>query len=231
MNCHVGVTHALTPRNHHTRMTEIQAFRPDSARRAIFEWRGLASGVVFLPVVIAAGFSRPWIVDGSEFDVAAKLLAWLALGSGIVIRLWATLYIGGRKSTELVRSGPYALCRHPLYVASFLIAASLAGFLQSASILAAALALAAIYATTVIPSEERHVLGRFGNAYRAYARATPRFIPRVQSFQRPGVISVKIASVLRELARSLALIVLGALIDGTHTVRHQHWWPAPFHLP
>ena len=42
---------------------------------------------------------------------------------GIVGRLWSTLYIGGRKSAEVVTGGPYSMTRNPLYVFSTLAAA------------------------------------------------------------------------------------------------------------
>jgi protein-S-isoprenylcysteine O-methyltransferase Ste14 len=46
------------------------------------------------------------------------------LWPGATLRLWSTLYIGGRKRVVLVSDGPYSLCRNPLYVGTFLIALS-----------------------------------------------------------------------------------------------------------
>jgi protein-S-isoprenylcysteine O-methyltransferase Ste14 len=34
-------------------------------------------------------------------------------------RLWCSLYISGYKNSQLITSGPYSLCRNPLYFFSF----------------------------------------------------------------------------------------------------------------
>lgn len=199
--------------------------------RGVFCWRGAVSALVLLPVCAAAAFSRPWVREGAWADVLADFMAWLLLAAGIFLRLWATLYIGGRKSIELVTEGPYALCRHPLYVASFLILVSLAVFLLSASVLMAACLLALVYALVVVPSEERHAQKCFGDAYCTYSAATPRFVPRKLRIARPGKLEIKVGAFLREYARTFGLIALGAAIDLLAYCRTQPWWPAPFQLP
>jgi protein-S-isoprenylcysteine O-methyltransferase Ste14 len=144
----------------------------------LFLWRGWISAVVFLPIVSMAAFSRPRIAEGTWPDGIMDLVGWIILAGGIFVQLWATLYVGGRKSQTLVTSGPYALCRRPLYVASFLIIVALGVFMLSLSVVAAALVLACIYAIFVVPSEERHALACCGESYRAYAACTPRMAGR-----------------------------------------------------
>lgn len=199
--------------------------------RGVFRLRGGVSALVLLPVCTVAVFSSPWVGEGAWYDVLGDFVAWIVLGAGIFLRLWATLYIGGRKSLELVTTGPYALCRHPLYVASFLILVSLAVFLLSASVVAAAGLLATVYAFVVVPSEERHALDCFGAEYREYMAATPRFLPRTLRISPPGVIEIKVGAFLRESARTFGLIALGAAIDLLAYCRTQPWWPTPFGLP
>jgi len=197
----------------------------------LFLWRGWISAAVFLPVVALAAFSRPLIAEGTWPDGIVDLVGWIVLAAGIFIRLWATLYLGGRKSKTLVTCGPFALCRHPLYVASFLVIVALGVFMLSLSVLAAALVLGVIYAVAVVPSEERHALACFGESYRAYADSTPRFLPRWRGIERPGTIEIKVAEFLREYGRAFGLITLGAVIDFAAYCRVQPWWPTPFHLP
>jgi protein-S-isoprenylcysteine O-methyltransferase Ste14 len=204
---------------------------PGMPRERLFRWRGTISAWVLLPVSLAVAFSRPCVAEGTWPSVAVSLVAWLLLGGGVFIRLWATLYIGGRKSTTLVTTGPYAVCRHPLYWASFLIALSLAAFMVSPSILAAVIALGFAYALAVIPSEERHAIACFGDAYRAYMHKTPGLLPHWRAIERPGKIEIKVAEFLRECARDLGLIALGA---GTSLLAHCRAlpaWPAWFHIP
>lgn len=202
----------------------------DSHHR-VFLWRGRISMLLILPACIVAVFSRPWFGEGTWFDVVGDFVGWLLLGAGIFLRHWATLYIGGRKSIALVTTGPYALCRHPLYVASLLILVSLAVFLLSVTLLATALVAAVVYAWGIVPSEEQHARTCFGDDYRAYARSTPRFLPKRFRVMRPGSIEIKVGAFLRECARTYGLIVLGAAVDLLAYGRTQPWWPSPFHAP
>ncbi|TIL80128.1 MAG: isoprenylcysteine carboxylmethyltransferase family protein, partial [Mesorhizobium sp.] len=52
-----------------------------------------------------------------------EMLGVLLIFLGVVGRLWSTLYIGGRKSSEVVTGGPYSITRNPLYVFSTVAAA------------------------------------------------------------------------------------------------------------
>ncbi|MGU9537294.1 methyltransferase family protein, partial [Proteus mirabilis] len=45
-------------------------------------------------------------------------LGMVAIMVCVLGRAWCALYIGGRKKQEIVTSGPYSLCRNPLYVFS-----------------------------------------------------------------------------------------------------------------
>ena len=197
----------------------------------VFEWRGYISAAVLLPVIILSALSAPWAPQGGWPDVVLDFLAWLMLAAGVFVRLWATLYIGGHKSTELVSGGPYALCRHPLYVASLLIILALTLFLQSITLLAGAVLIALVYAIVIIPSEEQHVRDCFGTAYHDYCRHTPRFFPRWRSFERPGLQEVKVAAFLREFGRTFGFIALGAGADFLAFCRTQPWWPILLRLP
>ncbi len=197
----------------------------------VFAWRGWMGAVIVLPAVVAACLSPPLVRSGTIADAGLDILAWCILSGGIFVRLWATLYIGGRKSLSIVTGGPYALVRHPLYVGSFLIILSLAVFLKSLTVLAAVALIALVYACFVVPSEERHASKCFGAAYRTYAHATPRFLPRSVRLGRPGMIEVKAAAFLQEFARDFGCIMIAAAAQLCAHLRLQPWWPTPFCLP
>lgn len=199
--------------------------------RGVFRWRGVVSALVLVPVFTSAAFSPCCAGEGAWHDLLGEFVAWIVLAAGIFLRLGATLYIGGRKSVELVTTGLYALCRHPLYVALLLILVSLAIFLFSASVLAAAFRLAIVHAFVVVPSEERIALDCFGAEYRDYMAATPRFLPRPLRIAPPGLIEIKVGAFLRDCARALGLVALGAAMDLLAYCRTQRWWPTIFELP
>lgn len=196
-----------------------------------FRFRGWISGAVIMPAVALACLSKPLIAEGDFGDVGFDFIAWLILGGGVFMRLWATLYIGGHKSMSLVTDGPYAICRHPLYVGSFLIALSLAVFLMSPVVLVGTLVISLFHALMIVPSEERHAAECFGDAYHEYCAVTPRFWPRRFTPGRPGKIEVKVGEFLREFARAYGFIVLGAAAELLAYCRQLPWWPHPFSLP
>ncbi|MGD8454370.1 MAG: isoprenylcysteine carboxylmethyltransferase family protein [Phycisphaerae bacterium] len=197
----------------------------------LFAWRGWLSAALIFPAIVVACLSKPLVGEGDLGDIGFDFVAWLLLGAGVFVRLWATLYIGGHKSMTLVTQGPYAIWRHPLYVGSFLILLSLAVFLASPVVLAAALFIAGFYAVAIIPSEERHAVSCFGDAYRQYCAVTPRFWPRRVALGRPGTVEIKMGEFLREFARVYGIIVLGAAMELLAFCRSLPWWPTPLNIP
>jgi protein-S-isoprenylcysteine O-methyltransferase Ste14 len=135
-------------------------------------------------------------------------------GAGLVLllvaaggRAWAALYIAGRKDRELVTQGPYSLVRNPLYFFSFL------GFvgvgLAFESLLLGVL-MGGIFAVGHWPEvrrEEERLAGLFGEAYEAYRRRVPAFLPRIRIPSTPQSLAVNVRLFSRSL-REAALIPL-----------------------
>jgi protein-S-isoprenylcysteine O-methyltransferase Ste14 len=188
------------------------------------------SAAILLPALAAACLSTPIWKEGTMADTGMDSAGWCLLAVGLFLRLWATLYIGGKKNMSFVTDGPYAMCRHPLYLGSFFIVLSLALFLQSVIMLAAAAAVAVLHVAIIIPSEERHLLQSFGEAYRTYAQQTPRLVPRLGKLRRPGMIEIKVAELLREAGRAFGCLMIGAGTELVAECRSQPWWPVLFHL-
>ena len=196
----------------------------------LFRFRGWISALILLPAIAAACLSRPRWNEGTFADSAVDALGWCLLATGVFLRMWATLYIGGKKSLSFVTEGPYAMCRHPLYLGSFFIVVSLAVFLQSLVLLAAVVLVVVLHAILVLPSEERYLVATFGDAYRAYAQQTPSMLPRLRNLRRPGTIEIKVAELLREAGRALGCGVIGAASEVVIQCRAQPWWPV-LHFP
>ena len=135
--------------------------------------------------------------------------------AGATVRTWAGLYIGGRKNQDVVRDGPYALARNPLYLGNLLAATGIV--LLSGSLVVAALALPAIFLVFLftIRSEEAKLSGKFGPAFTSYRASVPMFIPRPSAIRRfleddsPKIISHR--NVARELRRGAIVVGLGLL--------------------
>lgn len=118
------------------------------------------------------------------FGIGAILVAILG-------RTWCTLYIGGRKSAEIIRGGPYSVTRNPLYVFSTLGAAGI-GAMTGSIVVAALLAVLCYLAFySVILVEEAYLEETFGEPYRKYMRDVPRFFPNPALFKESDTLSVR----------------------------------------
>ena len=85
-----------------------------------------------------------------------------------------------RAEHQLVRSGPFATMRHPIYFAMLLLLIALGLGLGHVWGLIAAIPLFVIGTVIRIREEERLLRKQFGSAYDDYASRTPAFIPRLR---------------------------------------------------
>jgi hypothetical protein len=89
-----------------------------------------------------------------------------------------------------------------------LVGVALALSLKSVAVLAGVAFAAAAYSMYLVPSEERKLEQRFGDAYRRYRDRTPRFLPRWRQFHTNPVIRVRVQGLAREMGRSAWLPLL-----------------------
>ena len=117
---------------------------------------------------------------------AVNILGVALTASGILFAVWARVYIGENWSGivtvkvghELVRTGPYAWVRHPIY--SGLLLATLGTALVRGEV-PGLIALGILWSGFWIKSrvEEEFMLKTFGPAYAEYSQATGALIPRL----------------------------------------------------
>ncbi|MBB5700424.1 protein-S-isoprenylcysteine O-methyltransferase Ste14 [Ochrobactrum daejeonense] len=151
--------------------------------------RRLAIGAVIALLVVALLFVRSaWPEQTHEYIEAIGLSFIVA---AILGRLWCTLYIGGRKSAEIVRSGPYSVTRNPLYVFSTVGAMGIGAQTGSLIITLGFGVLCYLAFSIVIGTEEKFLEQNFGEPYRAYCRDVPRFFPKLSLYRDDETVIVK----------------------------------------
>ena len=118
---------------------------------------------------------------------AEPALAWLGLvltAAGCAIAIWARVLLGGNWSAtvtvkqdhSLVRRGPYAVVRHPIYSGGLLgLLGTALALGELRGFLGLALAFAGWWNKSRI--EERFMTEQFGNAYIEYEREVKALIP------------------------------------------------------
>jgi protein-S-isoprenylcysteine O-methyltransferase Ste14 len=119
----------------------------------------------------------------SEFHEFVEALGVSLIGVAIIGRLWCTLYIGGRKSAEIVADGPYSIVRNPLYVFSAIGAAG-AGAQTGSVVVALVFGIATALAFIVVARrEETFLREKFGAAFDVYRARVPRMLPKFSLYR------------------------------------------------
>jgi protein-S-isoprenylcysteine O-methyltransferase Ste14 len=85
----------------------------------------------------------------------------------------------------LLRKGPYQWSRNPMYAGEVTVWSGWALFYASPAVWAGLVVVSAAFAT-IVPWEERRLLERFGEDYRAYLADVPRWVPRAPRRPRPA---------------------------------------------
>jgi protein-S-isoprenylcysteine O-methyltransferase Ste14 len=154
--------------------------------------RRLASiaGIALQSVGFAAagvGFVKPSLPWWAPYSLVSSLLVLLLGGTAILLFLWAAATMGKNWSLvaragedhELVRSGPFAMVRHPIYLALLLYLLSIAAALGHWQQLLFAMPLYLAGTAVRISQEEALLRARFGAAHERYVREVPALIPLI----------------------------------------------------
>jgi protein-S-isoprenylcysteine O-methyltransferase Ste14 len=174
---------------------------------------------------IAGGAALTSIADVAVGIVSLALASLAALG-----RIWCSLFIAGRKDAELVTDGPYALCRHPLYVFSLMGGIGIGMATRSVVLTVSTLI---VLATLLIPAalrEEQMLQSRYGAVYEAYAARVPRWSLRLWNWPR-GAIEVRTPILFKAFLDAGAFLLLYALTDAAYRLRVSAITPTLLAIP
>lgn len=196
-----------------------------------FRNRGLLGALLLVPAAVAVLFSDPFVAEDSVAGFAMDLAGWVSFLLYLTLRLWATLYIGGKKDTELQTRGPYAMTRNPLYLGSLCYALSAAFFLESPLLLFMIMVLGAVYSRAVIKAEEELLEGKFGEEFRSWSRVTPRIFPSAALLRSEQSVEVNMRALRKEALRLWAAALLPFLAEVISHLRAAPWWPHLHWLP
>jgi len=187
--------------------------------------------LIFIPIVFVAVFVRPtWSLE-SFTAFLVEFGGYLFLLAGLTIRIWCTFYIGGRKSKEIITTGPYSICRNPLYIGTVLLAIGVG--LCFENLLIVLLVPAIIIPVHIITTrmEEANLEAKFGERYRMYKEKVPRFWPRFSNYNSPDTIEMNVISI-RRIAMDTVAVLLLPKIEDLFELLHQHGIiPTLWHFP
>jgi protein-S-isoprenylcysteine O-methyltransferase Ste14 len=142
-----------------------------------------------LPIGLAfAILAAKWIHPGPFFAPQHRVvhsIALVVIAAGLALRAWGAGSAGFHTRTaqieapRLATSGPFAHLRNPIYLGSILLGAGMSLLIGDPLAFVFAAAAFALLYLGIVPAEEEFLRGQFGDEYRRYCDAVPRFIPRL----------------------------------------------------
>ncbi|MFA7382503.1 MAG: isoprenylcysteine carboxylmethyltransferase family protein [Desulfurivibrionaceae bacterium] len=192
--------------------------------RLIFSWL-LGLIVVFLIIFSESPYIKSPLYEALElFGFALLILATLG-------RIWATVYIGGRKDEELCQDGPYSISRNPLYLFSLLGAIGIILAAQKPIILAIIVPFFVFY-YFVIKGEEERLLSFFGQEYADYAKRVGRIIPTFKTYTSQESFTVYPKVLFRSMIHASIFMWIFMLLEVLEYCKeHTSLIPTLFTLP
>jgi protein-S-isoprenylcysteine O-methyltransferase Ste14 len=184
----------------------------------LFQWRDYTP----IPLIVLVLFA-------AEPTVRTATLGTLLCIAGELIRIYSVAFIGSVSRTRnttttggnLIRTGPFAHVRNPLYVGNFLITAGVAIFSGVTWLAILAVVAFAFQYYCIVKYEEKLLLEKFGHEYEQYMQAVPAWIPArlppLEAVEWPESFSPALKSERRTLAAvALMLLALALLAGGGH---------------
>jgi len=178
--------------------------------------------LLLLPVLLFVHHSWP---EGSYLDFALDTVGYILLMSGVLGRLWCTLYIGGKKQSTLQRSGPYSLVRHPLYVSSLLLGLGVSALSENPIVLGMVILYFIWQYTTTIRYEEAVLAKAFEERYRDYMRDVPCFLPSLSSYDATPPENIDLNALRSEALRSVVTLSLIPMLGLLALLHEKHILP------
>jgi protein-S-isoprenylcysteine O-methyltransferase Ste14 len=152
-------------------------------RDAVFPAAFLLLALVSRPRLFMGTVRSDWVLDAIGLLVALTGQALRAVVIGL-----AYIRRGGKDrriyADELVQDGFFAHSRNPLYLGNMLVYLGLFIVLNSTLGYVVGVPLFVVAYLCITAAEEDFLLRRFGDAYDAYRRRVPRFLPKLEGMGR-----------------------------------------------
>ena len=147
---------------------------------------------VVLSAIAVAVASTAFLVDRLipfALPPGLQVLAWPLLLFGVFLILWAALVLArgsgasgapGDPTSRLVKEGPYAWIRNPIYAGDVLLLVGLALYLGSLGLLIYSVLFGIAIHVFVRQVEEPFTEKRLGGEYATYKAEVPRWFPKIR---------------------------------------------------
>lgn len=192
--------------------------------------------VVALAVYIQKEFFFSDVVERQVYELGCLLVGLFGLFIRIITVGYTDDHTSGRNTADgqvadsLNTTGVYSWARHPLYIGNFFMWLGLAAFTQDLWFIIAFVFLYVVYYERIMFAEESYLIDKFGDAYLAYGKSVPAFIPNFKNWKKPRnafqikkVIKQEKPGVLGLFTLILLFRVLESLVNDQISAVETHW--------
>lgn len=185
---------------------------------------------LYAVALLAAALSDGAALAGGT-GLAAQAAGFVLVAGATLWRLWASVFVAGRKDSELVTDGPYARCRHPLYFGSLVAGLGIGLTTRSVVITAVVAAVLAVTLWRAAAREDEWLAARHGAAWRQYRAQVPAWLPRLVRSPAPDFRAVQLRIYRKAFLDAGSMLGLWLLIVLVDALRTRGGWPLPLLLP
>ena len=171
-----------------------------------------------IPIALICVSASYW-EDIGIISTILFIIGIFLVGIATIGRVWSSLYISGYKSKTLLTSGPYSMCRNPLYFFSFIGSLGIGLSTETITITVLLMIGFVIYYPYVMKREYKRLISLHGDKYREYCEKTPVFLPSLSLLKEPEEYMVKPIIFRKNLFDAIYFIwIVGfiELIKGLH---------------
>lgn len=156
----------------------------------LFKWRNKLFPLIILLLFLSSVPPHEY-AGNRDLEIYVDYFAILLVVAGLVIRAvvigYAYIKRGGMAkkvyAADLVTGGMFGVCRNPLYVGNVLIYSGVFTMHGGLFVVLGGIGLYLFIYQCIIYAEENYLEDKFGDAYRAYCKDVPRWIPRLSKFK------------------------------------------------
>jgi protein-S-isoprenylcysteine O-methyltransferase Ste14 len=185
-------------------------------------------------ILVGAGFAAISDSIWESHSSARELIEFfglLMIVACIVLRIYCSLYIGGRKISSLVVVGPYSVCRNPLYAASIVGAIGIGAQQGSVTLGLMTGGVVALIFYLLVLREEQLLSQLHGTEYELYRKRVPRFVPNFSLWRDVKKIEIEPRYTLTTALDGCVILLWLPLAEALEHIHNAGFFPVLLRLP
>jgi len=202
-------------------------------RELLFFYRGYLQALFFICLFTYVWCFPEQIVDGTWLDPLSDVIGIGGLTAGALLRILAVSHPGKQtrsrtiKASQLITTGPYSCVRNPIYLANFLIGASLIVLAEAFLWLPLYFIIFGVPYQLIVAQEEHFLRNKFGRDFERYCARVRRWLPQFKSISNALKFGNKFHP--KELGTTVGLLIGAFSIEWIDSPVNRAWIISLYH--